>query len=279
MRYSLPSEGLYPIRVLAAGGVIYGAASVLGGSGFLAVFVAGVVIGDARAPYKSEIERFHSALASLAEISVFVALGLTIDLTDVLGSRDLLDGLVVAALLFFVARPLTVLLLLLPARLRREERLLIAWGGLKGAVPILLAAFVLLAGADNGNRIYDIVFVVVALSVIVQGSSIAVGRAPARRADADAGAGAVGRLHPPAQRAARPASLRRHGRRARGRPDDPRPPARRACLDQPRRPRRPGAPGAGLARAGAGRRAARARRRTRVPGPAAAVRGIGSAEE
>jgi potassium/hydrogen antiporter len=171
-RYSLPSEGLYPIRVLAAGGVIYGVASVLGGSGFLAVFIAGVVIGDARAPYKSEIERFHSALASLAEISVFVALGLTIDLTDVLGSRDLVDGLVVAALLFFVARPLPVLLLLLPARLRREERLLIAWGGLKGAVPILLAAFVLIAGADNGDRVYDIVFVVVALSVIVQGSTI-----------------------------------------------------------------------------------------------------------
>jgi cell volume regulation protein A len=131
------------------------------------------MIGDARAPYKSEIERFHSALASLAEISVFAALGLTIDLTDVLGSRDLLDGLVIAAVLFFVARPLPVFLLLMPARLRAGERLLIAWGGLKGAVPIILAAFVLLAGADDGDRIYDIVFVVVALSVIVQGSSIA----------------------------------------------------------------------------------------------------------
>jgi cell volume regulation protein A len=173
VRFPLPSEGLYPIRVLAAAGVVYGLASVLGGSGFLAVFVAGVVLGDARAPYKGEIERFHSALASLAEISVFVALGLTIDLTDVLGSRDLLDGLAIALVLFFVARPLPVFGLLAPAHLRRGERVLIAWGGLKGAVPILLAALVLLAGVDDADRIYDIVFVVVAVSVLVQGSTIA----------------------------------------------------------------------------------------------------------
>jgi cell volume regulation protein A len=172
-RFSLPNEGLYPIRVLAAAGVIYGVASVLGGSGFLAVFIAGIVVGDARAPYKGEIERFHSALASLAEIAVFAALGLTIDLTEVLSGTDLLDGLVIAAVLFFVARPVAVFALLLPARLRFGEKVLIAWGGLKGAVPILLAAFVLLAGVEDDESVYDIVFVVVALSVLVQGSSMA----------------------------------------------------------------------------------------------------------
>jgi cell volume regulation protein A len=172
MRRSLPSEGLYPLRTLAAAGALYGVAAVAHGSGFLAVFVAGLLVGDARAPYKAEIERFHSSLASLAEIVVFVALGLTIDLTD-LGARHLwLDGLLLALILAFLARPLAVGALLIPARLRTGERLFVMWGGLKGAVPILLATLAVLSGVDGASRLYGIVFVVVAFSVIVQGTSI-----------------------------------------------------------------------------------------------------------
>jgi potassium/hydrogen antiporter len=171
-RVSLPSEGLYPIRVLGIAGVVYGLTTILHGSGFLAVFVAALIIGDARAPYKVEIERFHKALASLAEIVVFVALGLTVDLTEVFAGGEWLDGLLLAAALAFVARPLVVGPLLLLARLRNGERLFVMWGGLKGAVPILLASFVLIAGIDEAQRIYNIVFVVVAFSVIVQGSSL-----------------------------------------------------------------------------------------------------------
>jgi cell volume regulation protein A len=171
-RVSLPTEGLYPIRVLAIAAIIYGLASVLHGSGFLAVFVAGLLIGDARAPYKGEIERFHTALASLAEIVVFVALGLTIDLTDLFERGDWVDGLVLAVLLAVVARPLVAGLLLLPARLRPGEKLFVMWGGLKGAVPILLGSFVLIEGVAEAEQIYNIVFVVVCFSVVVQGSSI-----------------------------------------------------------------------------------------------------------
>jgi len=172
MRLSLPSEGLYPIRTLAAAGVIYGAASVVHGSGFLAVFVAGLLIGDARAPFKAEIERFHTSLASLAEIAVFVALGLTVDLTN-LGADSLwLDGLVLSLVLAFVARPLATLPLLAAMQLRLGERFFVAWGGLRGAVPILLAALVVLEGIRDGPRIYNVVFVVVAFSVAVQGSSL-----------------------------------------------------------------------------------------------------------
>ncbi len=169
----LPNVGLYPLRTLAAAGVVYGAASVLHGSGFLAVFVAGIVTGDERTPYKDEVERFFTSLATLAEIVVFVALGLTINLTG-LSWRTWLDGIVLAAVLALVARPLAVGALLLPARLRVGERLFVMWSGLKGAVPIFLAAFAILAGVDDADRIYSIVFVVVLLSVAIQGSSIPV---------------------------------------------------------------------------------------------------------
>jgi cell volume regulation protein A len=171
-RVSLPSESLYPLRTLVFAGVIYGAASVLHGSGFLAVFVAGLLLGDARAPFKGEIERFQGAIASLAEITVFVALGLTIELRG-LGEQNVwLDGILFALVLAFVARPLVVLVLLARARLTVGERFFIIWSGLKGAVPILLGTLVLLAGVSEGERIYGIVFVVVAFSVLVQGSLV-----------------------------------------------------------------------------------------------------------
>jgi potassium/hydrogen antiporter len=171
-RGSLPSEGLYPLRTLAAAGLIYGAAAVADGSGFLAVFVAGVLAGDARAPFKAEIERFHSSLASLAEIAVFVALGITLDVTDVVTSAVLWEGIVLALVLAFVARPLAVAPLLARTRLRTGERVFVMWGGLKGAVPILLGALAVLSGVDEAGRIYQLIFVVVAFSVLVQGSTV-----------------------------------------------------------------------------------------------------------
>jgi cell volume regulation protein A len=172
LRFSLPNPGLYPLRTLAAAGVIYGVAATAHGSGFLAVFVAGVALGDADVPLREQIERFHVSLASLAEVVVFVALGLTIDVTGLLTSTRLLEGLALAVILALIARPLAVGPLLAPMRMRRNERLFILWGGLRGAVPILLAAFALLAAVEDADRVYDIVFVVVAFSVIVQGSSI-----------------------------------------------------------------------------------------------------------
>jgi cell volume regulation protein A len=147
-------------------------ASVAHGSGFLAVFIAGLVFGDERAPYKGDIERFHTSLASLAEVVVFAALGLTIDLAALGHGHRWLDGLLLALLLAFVARPLVVAPLLWPARLRTGERIFVLWGGLKGAVPILLGAFALLEHVDQAERIYGIVFVVVAFSVLVQGTSV-----------------------------------------------------------------------------------------------------------
>jgi cell volume regulation protein A len=171
-RVSLPSESLYAVRTLAAAAVIYGAATVAHGSGFLAVFVAGILVGDARAPFKREIERFQDALASLAEIAVFAALGLTFHFADLTKERIWLDGILLALLLGVIARPAVVYTLLAPIRMRWAERTFIAWTGLRGAVPILLATFAILEGLDGGRRIYHIVVVVVIFSVVVQGSSV-----------------------------------------------------------------------------------------------------------
>jgi cell volume regulation protein A len=171
-RVELPNPTLYPLRTLAAAGVIYGVAALAHGSGFLAVFVAGILVGDVDLPEKRDVERFHTSLASLAEIVVFVALGLTVTRVA-LGDRSVwLDALLLSALLAFVARPIVVAPLLWPARLRRGERLFVMWSGLKGAVPILLAAFALLQNVDGAERIYGIVFVLVTFSVLVQGATI-----------------------------------------------------------------------------------------------------------
>jgi cell volume regulation protein A len=169
---ALPSPGLYTVRTLALAGIVYGVATVAHGSGFLAAFVAGVVVGDVEAPFREEIDVFQEGLAALAEIVVFVALGLTIDLGALsLGRWG--EGLALAAFVGLVARPAATAALLVPARLRPGERLFVMWGGLKGAVPILLAAFALDRHVHDATRIYQIVFVVVLASVVVQGGTIA----------------------------------------------------------------------------------------------------------
>ena len=167
----LPREGLYAVRTLAIVGLIYGGATLLHGSGFLAVFVAGVWIGDARMPFKGEVERFHAALASLGEIVVFAALGLTIHLPGI-GWSTVGYGLALAAALVLVVRPLAVLPLLWRERLRWGEKVFISLTGFKGAVPILLAALAVLEGVPDAGLIYRLVFVVVAASVVAQGLAL-----------------------------------------------------------------------------------------------------------
>jgi potassium/hydrogen antiporter len=168
-RVALPSEGLYPLRTLACVLLLFGITTLAHGSGFLAVFAAGIVLGDGRAPFKREIEAFHSALASLAEIVAFVALGLTIDLSVIAQPDVWIPGLILGAALAFIIRPVLVGLCLIPARLKTNERNFVLFAGLKGAVPILLGSFLLAAHVPGAERLYGIVAVVVVFSVVVQG--------------------------------------------------------------------------------------------------------------
>jgi cell volume regulation protein A len=171
-RITLPSGSLYPVQTIAFALGLYGLATVAEGSGYLAVFLAGILVGDERAPYKREIENFAGALAGVAEIVAFVILGLSVDLTDIVQGDSLWIGLGLSALLIIVIRPVAVGVLSLPIRLTRGERAFVLFSGLKGAVPILLGTYVLAEGVQDAGEIYQIIFVAVLVSVVVQGSLV-----------------------------------------------------------------------------------------------------------
>lgn len=172
MRLSLPNEALYSIRAVAAAAAIYALATLLHGSGFLAVLVAGILIGDARAPYKREVERFASGLSGLGEIVAFTVLGLTISVREAVSPEVLWVGLALGAILILVVRPVLVGLVTAGIKLDAGERAFVLWAGLKGAVPILLGTYILDAGGSDARRVYEIIFIVVLMSVVIQGSLV-----------------------------------------------------------------------------------------------------------
>jgi potassium/hydrogen antiporter len=176
-RLSMPTESLDVIAALTFAALIYAAATIAHGSGFLAVFVAGVALGDGEIGTRAELVYSLTSLAAISEVVVFVALGLTVHLGDFTSATLWRDGFAVAVILM-LARPLVVGALLARSTVAPAERAFVAWGGLKGAVPILLGTFAVLHGVGGARRIYDIVFFVVMFSVLVQGTTIA---AAARR--------------------------------------------------------------------------------------------------
>jgi cell volume regulation protein A len=171
-RVPLPNAALYPVQTIAFAIALYGVATIAEGSGYLAVLVAGILVGDERAPYKREIEHFASALATIAEIVAFVVLGLSVDLSEVFSDSRIWMGLGLAALLIVVVRPVLVGLTLLPIELTRGERFFVLFSGLKGAVPILLGTYVLAEHTAHAQQIYDLIFVVVFVSVVLQGGLV-----------------------------------------------------------------------------------------------------------
>ena len=162
--------GLYPVITLALALVAFGAPTLLHGSGFLAVYVAGVIMGNGALPFRSGILRVHNSIAWLGQVTMFLLLGLLVSPSRLLDVRW--TGLAIATVLAFIARPLVVWLCLLPFGFAGREVAYIGWVGLRGAVPIILAMFPVLAGADGAQRIFDIVFFVVVLNTIVPGATV-----------------------------------------------------------------------------------------------------------
>jgi cell volume regulation protein A len=162
----LDAPGLYPVMTLASGIFAFGLAARLGGSGFLSVYLAGACIGNARITFQRGVLLFMDGSAWLAQITMFVLLGLLSDPSRIMASAG--PALLVTAVLIFVARPVAVLVSLLPFRFRIAELLLISWSGLKGAVPIVLATYPLLMKAPGSQNLFDVVFFVVLLSTAAQ---------------------------------------------------------------------------------------------------------------
>ncbi len=169
-RVSLVS-GLYPLLAMTGGIAIYGATTVIHGSGFLAIYLAGLILGNSRMQASGNIMRVHDGLAWLSQILLFVMLGLLVTPSElVLVAKD---GFLIAAVLILVARPIAVWLSLLPFAFPRNEQLFISWVGLRGAVPIVLALFPWLAGVPQSSIYFNIAFFVVLTSLLVQGWTVA----------------------------------------------------------------------------------------------------------
>ncbi len=166
-RAALPAAGLYPMISLATALVSFGAAAVSGGSGFLAVYVTGILLGNHRLVFQRGVRLFHDGLAWFGQIGMFVVLGLLCTPSQV--REEWPAGLLLAGLLMFVARPAAVALCLLPFRYGWREVVFASWAGLKGAVPIILGIYPLMFGVDHAGRIFDLVFFVVLVSALVQG--------------------------------------------------------------------------------------------------------------
>ncbi len=175
-RIELRSLGLYPVFAIGAGLLAYGLAASVGASGFLSVYLAGIVVGSHRIVFQNGVLIFHDALAWLAQIAMFVVLGLLSFPSRILHSAA--PGLVVAAVLVLLARPVAVFACLAPFRFSVRDMLFVSWAGLRGAVPIILATYPLLAGVPRASALFDVVFFVVLISAVVEGWSLPlVGRA------------------------------------------------------------------------------------------------------
>jgi cell volume regulation protein A len=170
-RGRLLAGGLYPVLTLAVALLAYGLPTLVSGSGFLSVYLAAVVLGNAEVPYRTGLRHFHDAAAWCGQMTMFVVLGLLVFPSRLLEVAGV--GLVLALALAFLARPLVVLLLLLPFRFPFREAAFIGWVGLRGAVPVILATFPVLQRVAGAERIFDVVFFIVVAGALVPGGTVA----------------------------------------------------------------------------------------------------------
>lgn len=169
-RANLDYPGLYPLLVLAFGFLSFGLAAKLEGSGFLSVYISGIVLGNKPLIFRRGIFLFHDAIAWLGQIILFILLGL-LSFPSRLFSVAV-EGLLIAIVLIFIARPLAVLISVFPFRFSSKELIFISWVGLKGAIPITLATFPLIADLPSGELIFNVVFFIVLTSAVTQGWSL-----------------------------------------------------------------------------------------------------------
>ncbi|QCR21408.1 potassium/proton antiporter [Pontibacter sp. SGAir0037] len=169
-RIRLEQEGLYPAMTLAMVFFTYAFTNVIGGNGFLAIYIAAVILGNSRYLHKGSLTRFYDGLAWLMQILMFLTLGLLVFPSQILPVIGI--GILISLFLIFVARPLSVFIGLSFFRTTLQEKLYVSWVGLRGAVPIVFATYPLLAGVERSDMIFNIVFFIVLTSVMLQGTTL-----------------------------------------------------------------------------------------------------------
>jgi len=169
-RINFDSSGLYPVMALGFAVMSYAAAAGLGASGLLAVYVMALVLGNAELTYRKTIQAFNQGFAWMMQIAMFVLLGLLVFPNEL--SKVVWQGLLMSLILIFVARPIGVFCSLLFTKFAVREKILISWAGLRGAVPIVLATYPVLAGIKHGELFFNVAFFVVLTSAVIQGTTI-----------------------------------------------------------------------------------------------------------
>lgn len=169
-RLKLGYEGLYPVITLGVVLFTFALTALLKGSGFLAVYIMGLMLARAEFLHKNSLTKFFNGLAWLSQIIMFLALGLFVFPSRLI--PIILPGLALAAILIFIARPLGVFLCLIPFKYSLREKTFISWVGLRGAVPIVLATYPMLSGIDQSGLFFNIIFFIVILSVLIQGTTL-----------------------------------------------------------------------------------------------------------
>jgi len=169
-RLKLEEAALYPVLTIALVLLAYGLTATLGGSGFLAVYLVGILLGNSDVQRMNRLTRFHDSLAWLMQIAMFLILGLLVFPSRL--PAVFVSGLLITGAVIFIARPVSVLITLLPMKMSFREKLFVGWVGLRGAAPIVLATFPLLAGLSKASFVFDLVFFVVLASVLLQGTTV-----------------------------------------------------------------------------------------------------------
>lgn len=169
-RLHLEEAALYPVLTVALVLLTYGLTATLGGSGFLAVYLVGILLGNSTVQRVNRLSGFHDSLAWLTQIAMFLILGLLVFPSEL--PAVFVSGLLITGVVIFIARPVSVLITLLPVKMSIQEKLFVSWVGLRGAVPIVLATFPLLAGVSNASLLFNLVFFVVFVSVLLQGTTV-----------------------------------------------------------------------------------------------------------
>ncbi|WP_188207282.1 potassium/proton antiporter [Alkalibacillus aidingensis] len=171
-KINLDSSGLYPVLAVSFALITYSVASLIDASGFLAVYVAALVIGNTELTYRYSIFQFNEGLAWTAQIIMFIILGLLAFPEQVFQLSNVFSGILISLVLIFIARPVAIFLSTIGMKYTIKEKTFLSWAGLRGAVPIVLATFPIVAGIENADTYFNIIFFVVLISALVQGSTI-----------------------------------------------------------------------------------------------------------